>query len=199
MHWRMLSWFGPTPRPNIKPDPVTFRAPLRRRWFAAASFKRWFLTMSLCLAALGTSIHFEVLGLGRMASYTQVSLALNTGFGALDLRALLDAGLPRLGSESLVLSVLLANLPQAIVSFLYLAYNGLFTCMCLAHEYSKYGLPDRKKALRVTSPRGQQRESFGCLFPDGRLTNVSQAQLITCNCHFDMPRHYWLRQRHCIG
>ncbi|RMY46955.1 hypothetical protein D0865_08957 [Hortaea werneckii] len=165
MHWRMLSWYGPTPRPNIKPDPVTFRAPLRRRWFAAASFKRWFLTMGLCLAALGTSIHFEVLGLGRMASYTKVSLALNTGFGAVDSRALLDAGLPRLGSESLVPSLLLANLPQAIVSFLYLAYNGLFTCMCLAHEYSKYGLPDRKKALRVTSPRGQQRSTYYLQLP----------------------------------
>ncbi|KAI7066054.1 hypothetical protein KC340_g14348 [Hortaea werneckii] len=92
-------------------------------------------------------------------------ILMNACFGAVDSRALLDAGLPRLGSESLVLSVLLANLPQAIVSFLYLAYNALFTCMCLAHEYSKYGLPDRKKALRVTTPHGQQRSTYYLQLP----------------------------------
>lgn len=80
------------------------------------------------------------------------------GFGAFDSRAVLRNGLPQGGSGGLVSAVLLANLPQAIINFLYLMYNGLFTCMCLAHEYNKYGLRYRKKPLRVTTPHGQQRE-----------------------------------------
>ncbi|KAI6820880.1 hypothetical protein KC332_g9447 [Hortaea werneckii] len=92
-------------------------------------------------------------------------IVMNACFGSVDARALIDIGLPQLGSAGLVLSVLLANLPQAIVSFLYLTYNGLFTCMCLAHEYSQYGLAGRKKPLRVTTPHGQQRSTYYLQLP----------------------------------
>ncbi|KAI7269566.1 hypothetical protein KC343_g3010 [Hortaea werneckii] len=119
----------------------------------------------LCLGALVLTIYLLTQGFRQVASRTSASLVFKSGFGSVDARALIDIGLPQLGSAGLVLSVLLANLPQAIVSFLYLTYNGLFTCMCLAHEYSQYGLAGRKKPLRVTTPHGQQRSTYYLQLP----------------------------------
>ncbi|GAB1731132.1 hypothetical protein NU195Hw_g3572t1 [Hortaea werneckii] len=165
MRWRLLTRYPQTCRPNTKPEPVTFRASLRRRWYAAASLRRWCMTIGLCLGALVLTIYLLTQGSRQVRSRTSASLVFKSGFGSVDARALIDIGLPQLGSAGLVLSVLLANLPQAIVSFLYLTYNGLFTCMCLAHEYSQYGLAGRKKPLRVTTPHGQQRSTYYLQLP----------------------------------
>lgn len=59
--------------------------------------------------------------------------AFKLGFGKVNSRALIAPGLP----ENLVGAVLLANLPQVIVSFLYLTYNGLLTSMLLASEWAR--------------------------------------------------------------
>lgn len=50
---------------------------------------------------------------------------------------------------------LLANTPQIIVSYIYLAYNGLFTSMLSNAIWVGYSV--RRKGLRVAWPRGQQR------------------------------------------
>ncbi|KAI7276321.1 hypothetical protein KC345_g6807 [Hortaea werneckii] len=100
-----------------------------------------------------------------LAQVAQPHCKLQFSLGILATVIVMNACLPQLGSAGLVLSVLLANLPQAIVSFLYLTYNGLFTCMCLAHEYSQYGLAGRKKPLRVTTPHGQQRSTYYLQLP----------------------------------
>lgn len=156
LRWRLLA-AGKTS--NTAPLPVTYYAPLQRRWFAAASTKRWLTTMSLCIVALVTAGALLGIGVQKLSQFTSSSDAFSMGFGSVDARALIDAGLPQSGSSGLVSAVLLANLPQAIVSFLYFTYNGLFTCMLLSYEYSKYGPTGRKRPLRVTTPRGQQRKS----------------------------------------
>jgi hypothetical protein len=47
------------------------------------------------------------------------------------------------------------NLPQAILSVLYLAYNNLFSCMVGAHEWSGFGR--FRQPLRVSLPiKGQK-------------------------------------------
>ncbi len=78
-----------------------------------------------------------------------------SGFGKPDTNYLL-------GHEGLFLTVqspavgsLLANTPQIIVSYIYLAYNGLFTSMLSNAEWVGYSV--RRKGLRVAWPRGQQR------------------------------------------
>lgn len=145
-------------KPNTQPLPITYYAPLRRRWFAAASVTRWCVTMGLCLVGLVTGSGLLGTGVSGISSYlSNGQTVFSLGFGSVDSRALVNAGLPQGGSSGLVSAVLLANLPQAIVSFLYLTYNGLFTCMLLCHEYSKYAMDSRRKPLRVTSPRGEQR------------------------------------------
>ena len=49
----------------------------------------------------------------------------------------------------------LANAPQILVSYNYLAYNGLFTSMLATAEWVNYSI--RRRGLRVAWPRGQQR------------------------------------------
>ncbi|KAK3669847.1 hypothetical protein LTR78_010305 [Recurvomyces mirabilis] len=156
-------FFGQAPPepPNLKPPAVTYYAPLRRRWFAGASIKRWVITMGLCLVALITGASLLGAGASNIGQYLGTgSSVFDLGFGAVDSRALLSVGLPQDGAGGLVTAVLLANLPQAVVSFLYLTYNGLLTSMLLCHEYSKYAMDGRRKPLRVTTSHGQQRSTY---------------------------------------
>lgn len=64
---------------------------------------------------------------------------------------------------ALLLIVLISNSPQLILSFLYLTYNGLFTSMLLAKEWSVFA--HHRKTLRVTSPKGQQRSTYWLQLP----------------------------------
>ena len=59
--------------------------------------------------------------------------------------------------------ILIANSPQVLLSFLFLTYNGLFTCMLLGHEWSGYA--HVRKPLRVTSPAGSQRSTYRLQLP----------------------------------
>lgn len=64
---------------------------------------------------------------------------------------------------ALLLMVLISNSPQLILSFLYLTYNGLFTSMLLAKEWSRFA--HHRKTLRITSPKGQQRSTYWLQLP----------------------------------
>jgi hypothetical protein len=65
---------------------------------------------------------------------TMISL----GFGAVNSNMLLNTQLNSTGTDGLTVSVVFANLPQIILSIVYLSYNALITCMLLANEYSGY-------------------------------------------------------------
>ena len=67
------------------------------------------------------------------------------------------------GSGGLLLNVLIANSPQLILSFLFLTYNSILTCMLLADEWSGYAC--KRKPLRVTSPSGSQRSTYRLQIP----------------------------------
>jgi hypothetical protein len=60
-------------------------------------------------------------------------------------------------SDSILPPVLIANLPQVLASFIYLTYNGLFTCMLAGREWAKYAV--RRAPLRVTIPKPGQRST----------------------------------------
>lgn len=83
-----------------------------------------------------------------------------TGFGAFLPSALLDF---QEGFSSFMSYVLFANTPQLVFSCLYFLYNKLVTSMCLAHEYSSYAI--RRRPLRVTVPRGEQRSTHWLNLP----------------------------------
>lgn len=82
------------------------------------------------------------------------------GYGAIDPRTIISFGY----SISLVSSVLIANIAQPILSFLYFSYNGLFTCMLLGYEWASYA--QRRKGLRVSrAPAGAQRSTYFLQLP----------------------------------
>lgn len=60
-------------------------------------------------------------------------------------------------------AILIANLPQLFLSISYLAFNGLFTRLHMAKEWS--AMATRYKALRVTNPKGQQISTYFLQLP----------------------------------
>ena len=61
-------------------------------------------------------------------------------------------------AESLTADILLSNLPQILISFLYILYNDVLTRMLISEDYSQFG--KRQETLRVSNPRAAQRSAF---------------------------------------
>lgn len=88
-----------------------------------------------------------VISCRTVAFYTGLSLpgTLFMGFGNIDTRTMISAEwLP----TDMVGLILLANLPQVILSFIYFAYNSMFTAILLGHEWISYA--NKRKGLRVS-------------------------------------------------
>ena len=82
------------------------------------------------------------------------------GFGEISSVALIDSA----GRySSLTYNVFLANLPQAILSFMYLLLNSIITAMVMSSEWSEYG--HRQKPLRVSFSRSGQKSTFYLQLP----------------------------------
>ena len=58
------------------------------------------------------------------------------GYGTISSDYLLAMNLP--DTRGIIITIMLANSPQLLLSLLVLMYNGLFTCMLLANEYVDY-------------------------------------------------------------
>ena len=67
------------------------------------------------------------------------------------------------GPNALLPMVLLANLPQLVLSVLYLLHNNVYTCMLAASEWNRFAL--HRKGLRVSSPKGSQRSTYWLQLP----------------------------------
>ena len=110
------------------------------------------------------------------ASHEGVNI-FSIGFGTVNTNAILDTpGSAIVGasggedsliqdakSNSLLSMVLLANTPQLLLSVLYFLYNGMYTCMLTASEWSRFAL--QRKGLRVSSPYGSQRSTYWLQLP----------------------------------
>ena len=167
LRWRLKAVSGEdtnaAKRPNTQPLPQTYPGNTRGRWFRAASAKRWSVTIALILTALILVAVLLRLGTTNPSLQSEAQ-AFRLGFGKIDPGAIITLyGLTQTGANGLLSAVLIANSPQTICSFLYLAYNGLFTCMLLSQEWSRYFL--RAKPLRVTTPYGQQRSKYYLQLP----------------------------------
>jgi hypothetical protein len=73
--------------------------------------------------------------------------------------------LPQAGKVAIVWMVIMANLPQLLMSLLYLMINGVMTSMCLADEWSQHSYQWRTLRVSSTSPSGQQRSSHFLQLP----------------------------------
>jgi hypothetical protein len=120
------------------------------RWQAAGT-RRWaggnlFALVALVLFAV---LIYEAINITTTNPDMATWWAL--GFGTVRTSSLVRWPTPLLGQSGLLKNVLLANLPQLLISALYLGYNNLFTCMSFADEWSSYFF--RALPLRVTWPR----------------------------------------------
>ncbi len=68
-----------------------------------------------------------------------------------------------IGGSTAVASLLIANSPQPILSFLYFLSNGVFTSMLLADEWSHFA--HERKSLRVSDPKPGQRSTYFLQLP----------------------------------
>ena len=93
----------------------------------------------------------------------------------------LPKGFPTIGV------MLLANLPQAVLSFVYLCYNDVVTCMLLSAEFVRHA--HIHKGLRVTLPQGEQHGSYTLSLP----LKVSVPLLVTSGAlHWSMSQSLFL-------
>ena len=91
----------------------------------------------------------------------QLFTARQMGYGTITSPSMIDWSLPENGG--LLTTNLVANSPQILLSFLFLMYNGLFTCMLLVSEWAGYA--HDRKPLRVTCPRKSQRSTYRLQLP----------------------------------
>lgn len=111
------------------------------------------------------SVFFLAWGIISLTGSRDLKSLWNLGFGAISETALITGlGWALDHDLSLLENVLAANAPHLCFSVLYFMYNGLFTCMLAAKEWSDFGC--QRKAIRVSSdPRGQQRARYFLQLP----------------------------------
>jgi hypothetical protein len=132
------------------------------RWKDATSKTRRITTMTMFMIAL--IIVSALLGAGVNAmkandQSTSLQALTKLGFGAIDPRTIIQWNIVKTMEN-----ILVANLAQPILSFLYFSYNGLFTCMLLGYEWSLYA--HERKGLRVSRARsGAQRSTYFLQLP----------------------------------
>ena len=121
-------------------------------WWRAASIRRW----SFTLLFTGFNLGFTggLLAMALIAIYKVGLSIVSLGIGRLNGGAIIQGGFVGSGSSpssQIIGSIIIANLPQAILSFIYLHLNGLLTTMFLASEY--FGYVRDRKGLRVSTPK----------------------------------------------
>ncbi|KAI0475261.1 hypothetical protein GGR56DRAFT_645310 [Xylariaceae sp. FL0804] len=151
--------------PMPSTEPRVFQ-PDSRRWMAAGSLRRWIILLTACTcviivgcALLGASVP----ALRHRKIRTSIPDFWKMGFGELSQFTYLNAGLPREDPAGLVANVFLANLPQLVVSLLYIFYNSMISTFHVQREFST--MCSKRKTLRVSEPLGIQRSSYFISLP----------------------------------
>ncbi|KAL4883546.1 hypothetical protein BJY04DRAFT_226567 [Aspergillus karnatakaensis] len=135
----------------------------RKRWFQAASLTRWVCTITIFVLMLIPAIYVLRLGiLDFNEAYGSQSIW-DSGLGDPSAATILSGLDMEATTNGIFSMILMANTPQILVSIAYFMYNGLLTCMLSAVEYDNYAT--KKKPLRVSWPRGQQRSTYYLSLP----------------------------------
>ncbi|KAH8834590.1 hypothetical protein DL96DRAFT_498094 [Flagelloscypha sp. PMI_526] len=136
------------------------------RWWRSASKARWSTAFSVLLICIATIVCLLVFALYnvKLAGIDTFQEVWELGLGIIDPRTLIHSwAIPTSGESAIILSILVANSPQLILSFIYLIFNSLFTSMSLALEWSNYSqLP---RTLRVSHQKGEQRSTYFLQIP----------------------------------
>ncbi|VUC26786.1 unnamed protein product [Clonostachys rosea] len=139
----------------------------KNRYSKAVSPNRWILASILTAVALVTLT--GLLGYGLYDLNSRFSRAdgqslWDLGVGGVNPYTLIGWDIPRTGEVSVIASVLITNLPQLLISLLYLILNSSITSMAAAIEWSKYA-HGAHRPLRVSFPKGGQRSTYFLQLP----------------------------------
>lgn len=117
-----------------------------------------------CLVALSTCIGLLIFGTNTIQGPKDLAALWKLGLGAVDFETIIAWELPQVGAAGLICNFLVANIAQAILSFIYFAYNGLFTSMLAGREWSRFAT--QRKGLRISGvPSGSQRSTYFLQLP----------------------------------
>ncbi|KAL1638769.1 hypothetical protein SLS58_008583 [Diplodia intermedia] len=136
---------------------MPFEAVKKRRREAVGKV-RWAFAGFLSMAAFATVLGlfgYAIHSLRRRGSARSIR---DIGIGQLSPETLITGwNVATTGSQAIVQTALVANLPQLLLSFIYFVLNSLFTSMSLAAEWNRFG--QRSRGLRVSVPRGPAQRS----------------------------------------
>lgn len=117
---------------------------------------RMSLAVTVCAVLLGW-------GISAIQGPKDLGTLWRLGLGVMSTRTLIDwksSG----GPSTLVGNVLVANIAQPVLSFIYFIYNGIFTCMLAEREWNQFAR--KARGLRVSGiPSGSQRSSYFLQIP----------------------------------
>ncbi|KAH7079730.1 hypothetical protein FB567DRAFT_533217 [Paraphoma chrysanthemicola] len=137
----------------------SWRQRYRPCWYVACSPRRWLVSVLCSLAVIVPASLLVATAQLERVSRTTVGW---NGLGVISGDHFLNLELPS-GGGSILTSVLIVNSPQILISFMYVLYNGAFTCMLAGREWSQYAI--KRASLRVTSPVEGQRSTHFLQLP----------------------------------
>ncbi|KAI0016513.1 hypothetical protein F4780DRAFT_797808 [Xylariomycetidae sp. FL0641] len=124
--------------------------PHQQRRLSVIPFSVWATSYLLFAAGVVVEIYFfHNTTRGGRRLYGEFLQSENNGFIALPVK--------------LISAVLIANSPQLLLSFCYLAYNNLFTRLQMAREWAQFS--EGYHPLRVTDPKGEQYATYRLQLP----------------------------------
>ncbi|KAH7385181.1 hypothetical protein DE146DRAFT_702199, partial [Phaeosphaeria sp. MPI-PUGE-AT-0046c] len=88
-----------------------------------------------------------------------------------------------------IYNVWLANTPQVLMSFCYLVVNNICTCMASIEEWN--GFAHTRKALRVSRPLGEQRETYFLQLP---YRYAVPSMLVSIGLHWLLSQAFFLQR-----
>ena len=164
---------NPLPMKPWKPAEPQRWKPKDLRWSSAASKKRWTWAMTFFLACIITVLALLGKAIASLTGPKSISALADLGLGHPNSQTMINgwaiSTLKNKGA-AVVLSVLVANSPQLVLSLLYFSINSLCTSMTLAYEWSQFSVTSCEKrgyakTLRTSLPIGQQRSSYFLQLP----------------------------------
>ncbi|KND91974.1 hypothetical protein TOPH_03288 [Tolypocladium ophioglossoides CBS 100239] len=133
-----------------------------KRWMQATRKRRWILLIAMCLLTImvgGALLAASLDCLHHRNFQTTMADLASLGFGALTPYTYLVTGLPRNDPAGLISNVLVANLPQLLLSMLYMLFNAMLSTFLVQREFSLMHKAEKRKPLRVSEPIGIQRRN----------------------------------------
>lgn len=165
----------PAPRSSSKwgapPSQQSLPSENGSRLIMAASKTRWTFVAAyfvVCTTIIGVLLHIVV---SRMDGSTSFSALYSRGFGKVSPDLVITGWeIETMSADGgVVSSVLVANSPQLLLSFFYVAVNALLTLMSSSREWSRFSLSwalrRGPRSLRTSSPRGSQRRTYFLQLP----------------------------------